>query len=104
MFKMIFRVAIAFAVVWMLVPHGNDVGLLRPGFNFAREYFGWPHTDGDGKALPLLAFVKNASASVSAKAPDCVSPAAVKRRGPNRSASAPPCPVHAKRHSVVVPD
>ena len=104
MFKMIFRVAIAFAVVWMLVPHGDSVGLLRPGFNFARTYFGWPHTDGDVKTLPLLALVKSAGVGLSGPARDCVSPAAVKTRGPNRSAAAPPCPVHAKRHSDAEPD
>lgn len=46
MFKLIFRVALAFAVVWMLVPHGSDPGLAQRGYASAKQYMGWQDTPG----------------------------------------------------------
>jgi len=106
MFKALFRVAIAFAVVWMLVPHGAAIEFARPGFAAVAHHFGWLHTPADFKAHDT-----SLSASVPTAAHDCASPAAAKRHGLNgqksqhiasatdSSAAAPACPDRGDRRS-----
>lgn len=104
MFKIIIRVALAFAVVWMLVPHGADIGAARPGFAAVAHYFGWsrPSTDGDGRRP--LASDNRPSAGVASAVQDCATTAAPKRHGLKGSAARPPCPDREERRSVAVPD
>jgi hypothetical protein len=98
MFKALFRVAIAFAVVWMLVPHGAAVEFSRPGFAAVAHHFGWLHTPADFQRPGTL------NQSPSAKGPsaarDCASVAAPKRHGAKRSAAAPECPGQGARQPV----
>jgi hypothetical protein len=103
MFKLIFRVAVAFAVVWMLAPHGPGIAFVRPGLTAAMHYFGWQHTPGDVDRRPEVALNRSASAGVPSAAHDCVTPAAPQRRGPNGSVSAPACPDPAGRQSTAAP-
>lgn len=106
MFKAIFRVAIAFAVVWMLVPHGAAVEFARPGFAAVAHHFGWLHTPADFKAPDT-----SPSANQSSAARDCASPVVPKRYDRNGqksqhsasatdgSVSASVCPDHGGRQS-----
>jgi hypothetical protein len=95
MFKALFRVAIAFAVVWMLVPHGAAVEFSRPGFAAVAHHFGWLHTPADFQRPVTL------KQSPSAKGPSAARACAVapKRHGAKGSAATPACPGQgAQRH------
>jgi hypothetical protein len=73
MFKMIFRVAIAFAVVWMLAFHGSDFGFSQSRFAAVKHYFGWLDTQADHACRPTAEINKNRSARLPPVAPACTS-------------------------------
>ncbi|GAA0561639.1 hypothetical protein GCM10008942_07580 [Rhizomicrobium electricum] len=52
MFKLIFRVALAFAAVWMLAPHGSDPGLAQRGYATVQQYMGWQDTPDSAVRAP----------------------------------------------------
>ncbi len=105
MFKALVRVAIAFAVVWMLVPHGAAIEFARPGFATVAHHFGWLHSPADFGSP--AAVDQSPSASVPTVARDCAAAVTPKRHGgqtsqhsvsaADGSAAAPACPDRGER-------
>ncbi len=75
MFKALFRLAIVFAVVWMVVPHATLLAFARPGFAAVAHHFGWVLTPAND---PTAA--RDCAAAAAPKRPAPRPPAAQRRQ------------------------